>query len=144
MTVGGDLITGGLTPAEFTCSAGKGLETVTVNRNFSVSGMTNNFNYGATGAAHTNSLRVNGNFTQSGGWVHFSRLSGTATIRIQGNLTLNSGNLSVKSQSGAAAATVDPRARSVGSLDPLHRVRSAHHADRFFVARCLDARFGRR
>jgi hypothetical protein len=120
MIVRGDFITSGPTTAEFTCSAGRGAETVTVGGNYSVSGLTNNFNFGANGAAHSNNLSITGSYNQNGGFVHLSRLAGRARIQINGNMLLNSGSVSLKSQSGLSTAIVNGNVNVSGGSMYLH------------------------
>ncbi|MFM2135810.1 MAG: hypothetical protein RL021_1210, partial [Bacteroidota bacterium] len=120
MNIRGDLITSGPNNAEFTSSAARGIETVSINRNFSVTGLTNNFNYGANGAAHNNTLTVLGSFTQSGGFVHLSRLAGVARVQVNGQLVFNGGGLSLKSQSGPTTMTVSGNMNMTGGTLYLH------------------------
>jgi len=107
LNVGGNMMISGQALAEYTSSAGAGIETTVIGQNFNVSGGTNSHNFGAAAAAHSNSISIGSNFTQTGGTLYFSRFGGRNNITVNGNLSLSSGTLSNKSSTGSSTTTVE-------------------------------------
>ncbi|MFM8433070.1 MAG: hypothetical protein ACKOA1_09760, partial [Bacteroidota bacterium] len=74
MSVGGNMSVSGPNTAEFTSSAASGVENITITNNYSVTGATSSYNFGAAGAGHSLNMNLGGTISQSGGTLHWSRL----------------------------------------------------------------------
>lgn len=120
MLVGGNLVLGGSPSAEFTGSAGKGNEIISIAGNMNVSGATNCFNFPLSTAAHALSMTVNGSLIQSGGTLYFSREVGNASVTVSSSLSLSGGSMNLKGSTGSTVMTVSGSGTISGGTLTVH------------------------
>ncbi len=107
INIGKDLTVSGITQAEFTTSASSGDELISVHRNMTIQGCTNNLNYGTPDASHSTELYVQGNLLINGGVSCFSKNNGRFHSVISNDLTIINGDLLIKGNSGPASFIIN-------------------------------------
>lgn len=120
MLVGGNLVLGGSPNAEFTGSAGKGNEIISIGGNMNVSGATNCFNYPLTTASHALTMTVDGSMSQSGGTLYFSREAGNANVTVSSSLSISGGSMNLKGSTGSTVMTVSGSGTLSGGTLTVH------------------------
>ena len=120
LTIGGDLSVTGNSTAEFTSTASSGNETISINGNVLINGMSNSFNYGTPSAAHDMVLTIGGDLIISGGSTFLSHNSGNTSVNITGNTTMQAGTFSLKGDSGNALLLFNGNFLQNGGIFYLH------------------------
>jgi hypothetical protein len=106
LNVGRNLSISGNELSEFTSSASKGDELVSVQKDLTITGCNVNFNYGTSDGSHASELFVHGNMYMHGGTCYLSRNNGELKSIIDNNLSISNGTLSIKGNTGKAKLTV--------------------------------------
>lgn len=105
-SVGGKLTISGNASAQWISNAATGTETTTIAGTTSISGGTNNFNYGSNGIDHQTNITFSGNVTVSGGTTNLSAFGNSSFADLQQNLNVSNGTLILKGGNGLMSTTI--------------------------------------